>query len=134
MWFAIDFHSHVPVYVQIKDNIKKLIVSGKFKENDFLPSIRVLSKDIGVNVNTVARAYRELEAEGIIKSERGEGYIVVGVHSEKLKSEKLSELEKMLRKCRDIGITMQEVIDILNTVYEVSMESKEGGEDGEVRK
>jgi len=64
MWFAIDFSSHTPVYVQIKDNIKASILSGKLKTGDYIPSIRNLAKDIGVNINTVARPTESLKLMG----------------------------------------------------------------------
>lgn len=123
MWFAIDFSSHTPVYVQIKDNIKASILSGKLKIGDYIPSIRNLAKDIGVNLNTVARAYRELELDGVIKSQRGEGYIVVGVQSDKIKAELKGELLNLLRKCKASGIDEYELVEFVKKVY-----SSNGGE------
>jgi len=76
LWFRIDFHSSKPIYEQIKERIKLLILSGKLKEGEFVPSIRSLAEDLGVNLNTVARAYRELVQEGVLEVRRGEGYIV----------------------------------------------------------
>ena len=55
LWFPIDYNSHVPIYKQIEGKIKELIVKGQLREGQFVPSIRVLARDIGVNVNTVAR-------------------------------------------------------------------------------
>jgi len=94
VWFVVDYHSPVPIYVQIKEKVKVLILSGKLKPGDFLPSIRTLAKDLGVNVNTVARAYRELELEGVIRAERGEGYTVVGLENavhEKIKQQIITD-------------------------------------------
>ncbi|MGB9614470.1 MAG: GntR family transcriptional regulator [Fervidobacterium sp.] len=117
MWFNVDFHSHVPVYVQIKENIKNLILSGKLKSGDFVPSIRNLARDIGVNVNTVARAYRELEQEGIIRPERGEGYIVVQLDEEKLKNEMFEELKRVIRKLNSIGISKNDIYKIVEEEF-----------------
>lgn len=117
MWFAIDFSSHTPVYVQIKDNIKASILSGKLKTGDYIPSIRNLAKDIGVNINTVARAYRELEIDGVIRPQRGEGYVVVGVQSEQIREELKDELLKLLRKCKASGIKHDELIEVVKKVY-----------------
>lgn len=117
MWFYIDFHSHVPIYQQIKDNIKSLIIAGKLKPGEFIPSIRSLAQDIGVNLNTVARAYRELEAEGVIRAERGEGYVVVGVNVEDLKNQVLDELRKTVEKCLKIGLSFQEIQNYIQEVF-----------------
>jgi GntR family transcriptional regulator len=73
MWFSIDFSSHVPVYKQIVEKIKMKIAKGELKQGDFLPSVRKLAEDIGVNFNTVSRAYKELSEQGIIEVQRGEG-------------------------------------------------------------
>ena len=117
MWFTIDFHSHTPVYVQIKDSIKALILKGKLKTGDYIPSIRNLAKDIGVNINTVARAYRELELDGVIKSERGEGYVVVRVESEKIKEGLKVEMMKLLNKCKISGISEDDLIELVRKIY-----------------
>lgn len=117
MWFYIDFHSHVPIYQQIKDNIKALILRGKLKPGEFIPSIRSLAQDIGVNLNTVARAYKELEAEGVIRAERGEGYVVVGVNVENLKKQALEELRKAVEKCVKAGISIEELKKHVEEVF-----------------
>ena len=124
MWFSIDFSSHTPVYVQIKDNIKASILSGKLKTGDYIPSIRNLAKDIGVNINTVARAYRELEIDGVIRPQRGEGYVVVGVQSEQIREELKDELLKLLGKCKASGVKQNELIEAVKKVY-----SGNGGEE-----
>lgn len=117
MWFYVDFHSHVPIYQQIKDNIKSLILRGKLKPGEFIPSIRSLAQDIGVNLNTVARAYKELEAEGVIRAERGEGYVVVGVDAENLKKQVLDELRKAVVKCAKLGISIEELKNQIEEVF-----------------
>jgi len=117
LWFYIDFHSHVPIYQQIKDNIKSLILRGTFKPGEFIPSIRSLAHDIGVNLNTVARAYKELETEGVIRAERGEGYVVVGVDVENLKKQALEELRKAVVKCVKLGISIEELKNQIEEVF-----------------
>jgi len=71
--FSIDLTSRVPIYEQIHDKIIVLIMNGTLSENDQLPSVRSLAKSTGVNPNTVAKAYQELERSGIIYSVPGRG-------------------------------------------------------------
>ncbi len=137
VWFAVDYHSTVPIYAQIKEKVKALILSGKLKPGDLLPSIRTLAKDLGVNVNTVARAYRELELEGVIRAERGEGYTVVGLENtvhEKVKRQILTELESVLQRCKELKIEKSTVFNLVERIYQQSTQSsyqhREGEDDG----
>ena len=72
----VDATSFVPIYEQIKQEIGRLAATGRLKPGDPLPSIRDLAAEIIVNPNTVARAYRELEQEGIIATQKGRGSVV----------------------------------------------------------
>lgn len=118
MWFSINFHSHTPVYIQIKENIKGMVLNGSLNPGDFIPSIRTLAKDLGVNLNTVARAYRELEQEGVIKVERGEGYTVVGINKDEIKNAVLEEFKMILLKLKKAGFTKEQIITIINSIIE----------------
>jgi GntR family transcriptional regulator len=134
VWFVVDYHSPVPIYVQIKEKVKVLILSGKLKPGDFLPSIRTLAKDLGVNVNTVARAYRELELEGVIRAERGEGYTVVGLENavhEKIKQQIITELESVLRRCKELKIDKSTVFSLVEKIYQQSTQSSHQYKEGE---
>jgi len=117
MWFSIDFNSHVPVYKQIKEKIKAMIATGKLKKGAFVPSIRSLAKDLGVNLNTVSRAYRELVLEGILKVVRGEGYVVEGLDTERFLGKKLEEFRKMVLTLKGDGIEYEKLEGILREVY-----------------
>jgi len=117
MWFSIDFNSHVPVYKQIKEKIKSMIATGKLKKGAFVPSIRSLAKDLGVNLNTVSRAYRELVLEGILKVVRGEGYVVEGLDTERFLGKKLEEFRKMVSALKENGIEYEKLEGILREVY-----------------
>lgn len=122
MWFRIDFHSSKPIYEQIKEGIKLLVLSGKLREGEFLPSIRSLAEDLGVNLNTVARAYRELVMEGVLEVRRGEGYVVANTKREVLQSFLEDALRNVLKDCKTAGISEERVIGIVREVY--------GGEGG----
>ena len=122
MWFYVDPNSHVPVYVQIVEKIKAMVASGKLKRGDRVPSIRSLAKDLGVNFNTVAKAYRELVRDGVLKPIRGEGYEVIRC-GENFKREKLEEFRKFLRELREAGFEFEELSEVLKEVYGDDSES-----------
>ena len=97
----IDKLSPIPVYKQIVLQVKKEMILGRLKKGDRLPSIRDLSKSLGVNVNTVLKAYEKLIAEGIVSSEQGKGFFI----KEDLKVseravELLKEAAKILKGCK----------------------------------
>ena len=116
MWFSIDFSSHVPVYKQIVEKIKMKIAKGELKQGDFLPSVRKLAEDIGVNFNTVSRAYKELSEQGIIEVQRGEGYTVEVENLEDFNNEILSEIKQALKKALNAGISPDEILKIFEEV------------------
>jgi GntR family transcriptional regulator len=117
LWFKIDFHSSKPIYEQIKEKIKLLILSGKLKEGEFVPSIRYLAEDLGVNLNTVARAYRELVREGVLEVRRGEGYVVSKVNLEKIRTQLETELKKKIEDCKKAGIPLERILKITEEIY-----------------
>ena len=69
----IDFHSGVPVYLQIVQQVKAAAATGLIRPGDPLPSVRALAEDLRINRNTVARAYAELESESVIETRQGSG-------------------------------------------------------------
>lgn len=75
---TVNVHSSVAIYEQIENQIRFAIASGKLKANDQLPSIKELGKRLGINFNTVAKAYRDLEVMGLIYTRRGMGCFVNG--------------------------------------------------------
>jgi len=72
----IDPRSHVPIYLQIADEVRAAVAAGIYRPGEVIPSLRVLAIDLQVNPNTVQRAYDELEREGLIYSQRGKGLYV----------------------------------------------------------
>lgn len=83
MKLTIDPESSVPIYIQIEDSIHSMIAAGQIQPGEQLPTIRELAADIRVNLNTVARAYFELDKEGVITTQRGKGTFVSGVPDQK---------------------------------------------------
>ncbi|MCW3491663.1 GntR family transcriptional regulator [Dethiobacter alkaliphilus] len=76
MWYYVDPHSGVPIYVQLKEQVKKAVAGGVLKPGEQLPSVRELALKLTVNPNTVAKVYQELEREGVIRVARGLGTFV----------------------------------------------------------
>jgi GntR family transcriptional regulator len=74
--WAIEFHSGIPAYKQIVHHVQAAVASGWLSEGDQLPTIRALHEKLSVNPNTVARAYRELQAMGVIAAQQGSGSFV----------------------------------------------------------
>lgn len=114
MKLNIDPDSSVPIYIQIEDGIHSLVAAGQIQPGEQLPTIRELAADIRVNLNTVARAYLELDREGVISTQRGRGTFVSGVPDQKQierKRQKLlhSIIESALEEAHRLGYTAEEI-------------------------
>ena len=116
---AIDLHSRVPVYEQIEEQIIWLINSGVYTPETRLPSIRSLASELRLNVNTVKRAFSELEAKGIVYSLQGKGVFVSPFYngSDSLKKEALDNLSVALRSARAKGVTKEEITDLVDETF-----------------
>ena len=114
MQIRIDKTSRVPIYDQIKEQVKGLIHAGQVHTGDQLPTIRELAVEISVNFNTVALAYRDLVNEGVIITERGKGTFVArtpGEHEmQRIRQEKLHGLiGALLQEAERLGYSPDEV-------------------------
>ncbi len=112
----------VPIYEQIVDQVKKMIRDGELIENDVLPSVRSLSKDLKISALTVKKAYDTLESEGFSTTIHGKGTYVTATNTELLleeqKKEVEAELEKAIQKGRRCGINDED----LHTLFELILE------------
>ena len=88
----------IPIYEQIADQIKRLIRNGELKENDSLPSVRALSKELKISALTVKKAYDSLESEGFTVTVHGKGTYVTAANMELLLEEQKKELEAELEQ------------------------------------
>jgi len=114
MKLTIDPDSSVPIYVQIEDTIHSLIAAGQLRPGEQLPTIRELAANIRVNLNTVARAYFELDREGVISTQRGKGTFVTGVPDKEQIERKRQRLlhsiiETVLEEARNLGYSPAEI-------------------------
>ena len=109
-----------PIYLQIASQIKTLILEGKLKEGDALPSMRVLATELRISFMTTKRAYEELERDGFIESYTGRGSFVKAQNLELYREEQLKRIESLLMEASDTaqkaGITMQELHELLDLV------------------
>ena len=96
MRIVLAFHSNIPIYEQIKEQIKASILSGKLSEDTLLPSIRQLARDLKVSVITTTRAYKDLELEGFILTVPGKGCYVRKVENAFIKNQYLEKVEAAL--------------------------------------
>ncbi len=122
MEIIISNSSDIPIYEQIKDQIKAKIIAQELKTNELLPSIRSLARDLKCSVITTKNAYEELEKEGYIKSIPAKGFYVAKINPEIAKEEQLHKIEELLDKAINISkinnIPKENLIKILNILYE----------------
>lgn len=95
MYIVIDENDRRPIYQQVVDEIKSLIARGELREGTSLPPVRQVAADLGVNLNTIATAYRELQREGLINVKHGAGAVVARSSTAQEKTD--DELRKPLR-------------------------------------
>ena len=107
----------VPIYLQIVNQIKYLVSSGRLTAGEELPPIRVLAERLVINPNTVARAYRELETAGIVEKRRTAGTYITDQGSPLARRERLKiiteRVDALLAEARQMGVDIEEVIKLL---------------------
>ena len=119
-------NSDKPIYQQIADSFKTDILSGKYNQGDYLPSIRGLAKDLRISVITTMKAYEILEKEGLVTAAQGKGYYVNAQNSEMLREQHLRKVEDSLNdainSAKIANITESELIETLKALYMLSQE------------
>ena len=122
MDIIISNASGVPIYEQIEEQIKGLIMTGDLKAGDALPSMRFLAKELKISVITTKRAYEELERDGYIESVVGKGSFVKGVSSDLMKESMRFAIEEYMEKAVDkalLGkVSLEEMKEMLDIIYE----------------
>ena len=121
MRIIINHSSMIPIYEQIVDQIKKQINYHILQENDPLPSVRLLSKELRISALTVKKAYDTLDEEDLTKTIHGKGTFVLAVNKdllEEAKKEIEEYLEKALQKAKQSGVSHKEVKELLELLME----------------
>ena len=115
MYITIDERDRRPLYQQVADEIKGLIAAGELSEGSSLPPVRQIAMDLGVNLNTVAFAYRRLQQEGLIKVKHGSGAVVISrIASQKADEQLQAQLRSALTELVLAGLTRAEVNALVN--------------------
>ena len=118
----IDNKSGKPIYEQIYSQIKAQIISGELCEDEALPSIRNLAKDLRFSVITTKRAYEELEREGFLYTVAGKGCFVAPKNVELLREENLKRIEEHLEAIRQLAascnLTKRDLAEMLDCIWE----------------
>ena len=126
MNMKIESKSSVPIYEQIKQQLKEYIIAGELKEGEPLPSIRNLARDLKISVITTKRAYEELEKEGLVYSVAGKGFYVDNPDISYLEEKKVQGLEgrldEVLKLCKAANLSKEEVMDMVDILWEEERE------------
>lgn len=122
MNIIINHSSMVPIYEQIVDVVKTQIRKGELKEDENLPSVRMLAKELKISALTVKKAYDALEEEGFVITIHGKGSFVAfadqGLMLEEKKKKVEADLEMAIRKGKSCGMTDQELLELFQIVLE----------------
>ena len=116
---SLNYRDSRPIYEQIRDGLRKLIVTGALSADEKLPSVRALAAQLAINPNTIQRAYNELEGEGYIYSVPGKGsFAAANAAADSARpAERLTQVRELLSELRYLGVSQQE---LLNLVKEAS--------------
>jgi GntR family transcriptional regulator len=120
---AIDFRSGQPIYIQIVEQIRRMVANGELKPGDQLPTVRQLATELRVNFNTVARAYRLLDEAGLISTQQGRGTYIWEMPSEdsliRLRSQELEALtNRYLHETQRLGFIPGQVLETVTQQLE----------------
>ena len=109
---SLNYRDGRPIYEQVRDGLRRLIITGAIPPGDKLPSVRALAGQLAINPNTIQRAYRELEASGYIYSVPGKGNFAGAHHEgdEKRRDALLETLKSTVRELRYLGVTEEELL------------------------
>lgn len=112
---ALDHRDARPLYLQVKDSLRRMMLTGLLTPGERLPSVRALATQLAINPNTIQRAYRELEADGYILSVAGKGSFVAQVDqlAEQQKKQAVDAFRAAAQKLRQLGLTQAQLAQLL---------------------
>lgn len=116
---SLNYRDSRPIYEQIEDGLRKLIVTGALGADEKLPSVRALAAQLAINPNTIQRAYNELEGEGYIYSVPGKGsFASANAGADEVRRrELLGKVRELLAELRYLGVSQQELADLVKEVF-----------------
>ncbi|MGW8257147.1 MAG: GntR family transcriptional regulator [Thermoguttaceae bacterium] len=117
MFFNIDFSNELAIYDQIIRQVKFAVAGGLLKPGEMVPSVRDLARELTLNPNTVARAYRQLQSDGILTSLRGMGLVVAEGTIERCRQERVelirARLEQVLAEAKHAGLSAEKIFALV---------------------
>ena len=116
--FVIDPRSKKPIYEQLLEQLRWQITMGYLGPDEPLPSVRNLSMELGINPNTIQKAYRQMEQEGLIYSRPGRGSFVTQATGQKQQERQMTLLGGEMRKAREMGISRESLAKLVSDIYE----------------
>ena len=122
MKIIVSNQSELPIYAQIREQIKEQVLNGQIPEGTVLPSIRNLAKEIGVSVITTTRAYRDLEEDGFITTMQGKGSVVLSKENKILKEQYMVRIEDgimtAIETAKRIDMKEEELHELVSRFWE----------------
>ncbi|MBQ8537506.1 MAG: GntR family transcriptional regulator [Clostridia bacterium] len=118
--FLVNPKSKQPIYEQLVEQLRRQLILGGLEAGAPMPSVRQLATELGINPNTIQKAYRRMEEEGMITSVPGRGSFVSEDVAQMLKKQRQDQIEKtrqMILLCRDMGLAKAEIEQLVQTVY-----------------
>ena len=123
----VDPRSHVPIYLQIADAIRAAVAAAVYRAGEVLPSLRTMAVELGVNPNTVQRAYDELEREGLIHSQRGKGLFVSERAMESARHRAVDRVSELFREGVRSALAAGVSPEHLRRIFEAAFDGPFGG-------
>ncbi|NLW42787.1 MAG: GntR family transcriptional regulator [Tissierellia bacterium] len=121
MEIIISNNRDKPIYEQITEQIKYMVMSGELNSGERIPSIRALAKELKISIITVQRAYEELQRDGFIETEIGRGTFIANPNKDLLLEEKMRLIEILIEeavdKAKSVGIDLEKLKDIVQIIY-----------------
>ena len=134
MLLQINFKSGTPVYLQLVDQIKAAAAAGALRSGEALPSIRPLAEELRLNRNTIAKAYTELENQGVIESIPGKGCFILPNHSPLKKEVRrkllIGEIDQLVVKAHHLQVANEELFDLVRERCQVMEEKQRANREG----
>jgi GntR family transcriptional regulator len=135
MIFQVDFDAGKPVYLQLADQVRYAAASGRLRPGDALPSLRPLSEELRINRNTIAKAYAELEAQGIIETVPGKGFFLKqnqSPYTERVRQEMLvTEIDQAVVMAHHLQVGRGKFLELVNDRLDYFEQKSRATKDGE---
>ena len=116
----LNYRDGRPIYEQVRDGLRQLLVTGAIQPGEKLPSVRQLASQLAINPNTIQKAYRRMEEEGMILSLPGKGSFISDDLADMLlkqREDQRSKAKQMLQSCREMGLTKEEITQMVEEIY-----------------